>query len=111
MKKISTIVKTDLESDLGILISKNLKFEAQVNKAASKANISLGMLKNTFKSRDAFIWKKIYKTYVRPHLEYAIPVWSPFLKGDIEKLEKIQHRARKISHKLKGLIIIKDVKR
>ena len=51
--------------------------------------MSLGMLKSTFKSRDAIMWKKIYTTYVRPHLEYAIPVWNPFLKGDIEKLEKI----------------------
>ena len=34
----------------------NLKFVAQVNKASSKGNISLGMLKSTFKSRDAFMW-------------------------------------------------------
>ena len=92
-----------VKTDIGILISKDLKFEAQVNKAASKANMSLGMLKSTFKSRDAIMWKKIYTTYVRPHLEYAIPVWNPFLKGDIEKLEKIQHRATKISHSMKGL--------
>ena len=58
------------------------------------------MLKSTFKSRDAFMWKKI-KTYVRRNFEYETPVWNPILKSDI--LEKIQHRATKISYKLKGL--------
>ena len=43
------------------------------------------------------MWKKIYIAYFRPHLEYVIPVWNPILKGDKEKLEKIQHRATKIS--------------
>ena len=45
--------------------------------------------------------EKKYATYVRPHLEYAIPVWIPFLKGAKEKHEKIQHRATKISHIMK----------
>ena len=60
------------------MISLNLKFEAQVNKAASKDNISLWMLKCTFNSRDAFMRKKICKRYVRPSLEFAILVWNPF---------------------------------
>ena len=65
--------------------------------------MSLGMLKSTFKSKESGMWKKIYTTYVRSHYEYAIHVWNPFLKGDIEKLEKIQHTATKISHRTKEL--------
>jgi len=49
------------------------------------------------------MWKKLYRTYVRPHLEYAIPVWNPYSTGDIMILEKIQHRATKIAHSMKGL--------
>ena len=46
-----------------MLFKKKFKFEARVNKAASKANISLGMLKITLKSRDAFMLKKkLYNT-------------------------------------------------
>ena len=37
----------------------------------------------------------LYKTYVCPHLEYCIPVWSPYLMGDMDELEKVQHRATK----------------
>jgi hypothetical protein len=39
--------KTTLERDLGIMLSNNLKFHAQTGKAASNANKTLGILKNT----------------------------------------------------------------
>ena len=32
----------------------------------------------------------LYKALVRPHLEYANSVWSPYKKGDIEAIEKIK---------------------
>ena len=69
----------------------------------SITNKMLGLMKRIFKSRDANTWKKLYASYIRPHLEFAAPVWNPYAKGDIEKLEKIQHRATKVSHTLKNL--------
>ncbi|XP_065675561.1 uncharacterized protein LOC136091777 [Hydra vulgaris] len=49
------------------------------------------------------VWSKLYTTYVRPHLEFAIPVWCPYLKGDIKEIEKIQRKATKVPHDLIGL--------
>ena len=42
------------------------------------------------------MFKKLYTTFVRPHLEYAQAVWSPHLKKNINILENVQIRATKI---------------
>ena len=94
---------TTLERDLGIFISNDLKPTQQVQKAASKANMVLAMLRNTFVTKDPNLWKRLYMTYVRPHLEYAIAAWSPYTKTDIAFLEKVQKRATRISLSLQGL--------
>ena len=44
----------------------------------------------------------LYKTLVRPVLEYCLPVWRPYYKGDIEKIEKVQKRYTKMIKGCKG---------
>ena len=46
-------------------------------------------------SKDLFIF--LYKTYVRPHLEYCIQLWCPYLARDIDTLEKVQKCATNIN--------------
>jgi len=95
--------KSVCEKDQGVFISQDLKWGEQVKSAAAKGNKILGMLKNTFVSRDSELWKKLYTTLVRPHLEYAAQLWSPDLDKDIERLEKVQRRASKIPKGLGNL--------
>ena len=91
------------ERDLGIQINSNLKSSAQCNHAASKANRMLGLTKRTFHSRNPFLWKKLYTTYIRPQMEFAIPAWNPCLIKDINVLEKVQRRSTKVPHEMKHL--------
>ncbi|MCA9388033.1 MAG: reverse transcriptase family protein, partial [Candidatus Andersenbacteria bacterium] len=99
----STLKKTTRERDLGIIITPDLKWQDQVCSSAAKASRMLGVLKNTFTTRDAMLWKKLYTTYIRPHLEFAVAAWNPYLKKDIETLERVQHRSTKVSGSLKNM--------
>ena len=40
---------------------------------------------------------------VRPHLEFASPVWNPYLARDINLLETVQRRATKRIHSIRHL--------
>ena len=91
------------ERDLGVQISSDLKWKNHISAIVSKANKVLGMLLKTFTSRDSDLWKMLYISLVRPHLEFASTVWNPYLKGDIEKLERIQRKATKIPTSISGL--------
>ena len=53
--------------------------------------------------RDKVVWVKLYKTFVRPHLECSVQAWSPWLKKDISVLEKVQQRAVNMVVGLEGL--------
>jgi len=99
----SNIVETTLERDLGVMISADLKWRNHVIYCANKANKVLGMLLRTFEYRDLDLIKSLYTTFVRPHLEFAVSVWSPHMQGDIDILEKVQRRATKLVPSLRKL--------
>ena len=63
----------------------------------------LRIIKRNFKYMDNFTFLTLYKSLVRSHLEYAGSIWSPYKKGLIESIEKVQRRATKIMPNLKCL--------
>lgn len=86
------------EKDLGIIIQDTAKPSQQCAKAVQKANQVMGQLLRSFQCRDKNTMVQLYKVFVRPHLEYAIQAWCPYMAKDIELLEKVQKRmVRQIS--------------
>ena len=53
-------------------------------------------MKRTFTNMDSDIFLRLYKTMVRPHLEYANVIWSPHLKRLSQDLERVQRRATRL---------------
>jgi len=84
------------------MVSKNLKPGVQCEAAAGRALSVLNQLRRNFHYRDRHVFLRLYKQYVRPHLEFSVPAWSPWLKGDIEILEGVQEKAVKMVSGLKG---------
>ena len=92
-KELDEIVE---EKDLGVFFDN--KFKAGINcfKAAKKGNKILGMIRRTFECRSKCVIVNLYKSLVRPHLEYCIQAWRPHYKKDIDVLEKVQKRATRM---------------
>ena len=61
-----------------------------------KANTVLGIIRRTIQHIDAYIFITLYKSLVRPHLEYANQVWSPRLMKHKECIENVQRRATRL---------------
>lgn len=87
------ISRVDKFRDLGVIMSSNLSPWEHISHICSKASSLLGLLvraSKDFKSPNTIIL--LYKTIVRPILEYASVVWNPYQLGHIDALEKIQTR-------------------
>ena len=54
------------------------------------------LVRRNFRRLDKQDFRLIYKTYIRPHLEYCIQAWSPHLKKDIQCLERVQQAATRL---------------
>jgi len=61
------------------------------------------LIKRNFIHTDSRTFVMLYKALVRPHVEYANSIWSPYKKGDIEAIEKVQKRATKLVISFKKL--------
>ena len=86
------LAETDTEKDIGVLITSNMKPAKQCEKAARTANHILHQILRAFSYRDRTVLPRIFKQYVRPHVEFAVQAWSPWQAGDIEMLEAVQKK-------------------
>ena len=71
------VKSVDEERDLGVLMSKDLKFSKQCLLTKNKSNLMLGIINIGVSYKSAKVISKLYRSYVRPHLEYCILFWTP----------------------------------
>jgi hypothetical protein len=69
---------TEEERDVGVLVTSNLKPARQCAKAAQTVSVVLGQISCSFNYRDQKVFPALYKRYVRPHMEFSCPAWSPW---------------------------------
>ena len=85
---------------LGVLLTSDLSWSSHINSTCSKARKLIGLLYRRFYGNvDNQSLFEHYNILVRPHLEYASPLWDPYLIKDIAKLESVQKFALKLCSK------------
>ena len=84
------------EKDLGVLTSCTLKWDENMKACIAKANSMIAWVTRNLISRKRHIMLNVYKSIIRPHLEYCTQLWSPVAgHGNwsyIMDLEKVQRR-------------------
>ena len=70
----------DSEKDLGVIIDKSLSFGEHISSKISIANRNIGIIFRAFTYMDKDMFLNLFKSLVRPHLEYATSVWTPQFK-------------------------------
>ena len=86
--------------DLGVYVDNQLNWKVHVNTKCSEARQKASWILRTFVCREQYFMILLFQIFVRSILEYCSPLWSPYLIGQISKIEAIQ---RSFTAKIKGL--------
>ena len=85
-----------IEKHLGIIFDNTLSFEEHINSKVNKANSLVRMLRRSFVYMEKDMFKTLFVSIVRPHIEYGKTVWNPKAKKLINSLENVQCRVSKM---------------
>jgi hypothetical protein len=91
-------VVTDVK-DLGVVIDAAVTFKKHINNIVARSSSRVALIYKCFISKDVVTLLRAYKTYVRPILDYASCVWSPYHITAIKQIESVQ---RKFTKRLPG---------
>ena len=78
---------------LGVIIDKELKMVSHVDSMFKKANTKLGILAKVRRYLTENTAIKVYKTMIRPYLEYVDFVIESSTKEKIDKIDSLQRKA------------------
>ena len=92
-----------VERDLGVYIDGDLKYRKQAAEAVSKASRVLAVIRRSFAYIERSTLPLLYKSLIRPHLEYCNSVWGPYNRADQQLVERVQRRATKLVPELRNV--------
>ena len=95
--------ESNLEKDLGVYIDPNLNFEKHIEKITQKAASKCSSILRNFTFRSKEVLVPLFKSLIRPVLEYANTAWSGGLRKNINEVEKIQRSFTKNIYQVKHL--------
>ena len=98
----------DTEKDLGVNVTCNLQWEHHIELAVNKAKSVVAWVSRSVISRDPKVMVNIYKSLVRPHLEYCVQLWSPSPRhGNWNLIMKLEDVQRQYTRLIDGVGLLK----
>ena len=84
--------EVDHAKSLGLDISRDLCCNNHIQNVTVEANRTLGVIRRNIHTKRKGIRETASNTLVRPS-RVCLPVWSPYIQANINKVEKVQRRA------------------
>ena len=100
---VHMLEETEMEKDLGVHVDNQLTFNHHIQQKINTATKMVNYIRHTFKHIDKEIFVLLYKSLVRPHLEFASCIWSPHTRYNINAIERVQRRATRLVPGLREL--------
>ena len=89
----------------------NLKWDYHIDQSIAKAKQCIGWVKRTVITREKSVMLNIYKSMIRPHLEYCVQLWNPVPKhgnwATVMELESVQRQYTRLIDVI-GLLTYKE---
>ena len=89
--------------DFGVTVDNRLRFDTHINQIVARAFVGYNRLYKCFTSRDTVTPVRAFIVHVRPILEYASCIWSPYHIMANKKLESVQCKFTQRLPGFKGL--------
>ena len=86
-----TLERIKVVRDLGVLMDQKLTFNHHIDKIHNSGMTMLGFIKRrACEFNDPYVTKSLYCSVVRPLLEHACVIWSPYYNVYSKKVESVQ---------------------
>ena len=92
----SYLSDTSEEKDLGVTFNDSFSPSINCSKVSKAAQGVIGMIRRNISNRSKEAMLILYKTLIRPHLDYCSQVWRPYLRKDVLLVERVQKRFTKM---------------
>ena len=96
IKTDTAVEQVDSVKYLGVLLTSDLTWTEHISRICNKTRKLIGLMYRRFHHCHPDLMLRLYKAFIRPHLEYALQVWDPYLAKDIELLERTQKFALRV---------------
>ena len=92
-----------MEKDLGVHIDPTLSFDSHIEIIVKKASSKTAQILENFSYRSKQVLVPLFKTLVRPVLEYVNNAWNSNQRYNIDEIEAVQKRFTKKIPEVKKL--------
>ena len=85
----SVIEEVENVRDLGVILTNDARFDAQVEQVCKKSTQKAGWILRTFFSRNSSFMRQMFNCLVQPHIDYCSQLYSPSEGTQMDKIENI----------------------